>query len=292
MFNILVTGSNGQLGTDISKLASKYTDYNFTFTDVAELDITNLPYLENYFLDHKFDFVINCAAYTAVDKAEQEKDLARLINTAAPSYLAMLCKKYNSFLIHVSTDYVFDGMSCIPYKESDITNAVSSYGKSKLDGELEVIENTNQAIIIRTSWLYSTVGSNFMKTMIRLGKEKEQLNVVFDQVGTPTYSADLAKAILDIIPNIKNVEKDKTEIYHFSNEGAISWYDFAKAIMEIANLKCKVNPIESKDFPTPTKRPNYSVFNKSKIKKDFNIEIPYWKDSLKVAIEEYLKMNN
>ncbi|MFA6923960.1 MAG: dTDP-4-dehydrorhamnose reductase [Bacteroidales bacterium] len=289
MQNILVTGAKGQLGYEITKLSTNYKKFNFIFTDVVELDITDFKDLELFFKNNKIDFVINCAAYTAVDKAETEKESAKLLNSVAPSFLAELCEKYNCKLIHISTDYVFDGTNVKPYTEEDKTNPVSVYGKTKLDGENEIIKKTKNAIIIRTSWLYSTVGNNFMKTMIWLGKEKSEINVVSDQTGTPTYAGDLAKVILDIISKVKNEIPKKVEIYNFSNEGVTSWNEFAVEIFKLAKINCKVNPIETKDYPTPAKRPNYSVFDKSKIKKDFNITIPDWKDSLKVAVEKYLK---
>ena len=283
MNNILVTGSKGQLGSEIRELSSNY-DYKFFFTDRDSLDITNEKDMQEFVQTNNINTIINCAAYTAVDKAEADIDNANKINHLAVKSLAEMSKEKNIKLIHISTDYVFDGKNYKPYKEDDKTNPNGIYGKTKLAGEVGLQEiNPKNSIIIRTSWVYSSFGANFVKTMLRLGKEKESLGVIFDQVGTPTYARDLAKAILDILPNIKN---EAVEIYNYSNEGVLSWYDFAKEIMNLANLKCNVNPIETKEYPTPAKRPHYSLLNKSKIKKEFNITIPYWKDSL----EECLKV--
>ncbi|HNW99067.1 MAG TPA: dTDP-4-dehydrorhamnose reductase [Bacteroidales bacterium] len=282
--NILVTGANGQLGNEIRELAPHFKNLNFTFTDIEELDISNYAALNKFFVKNKFDCFINCAAYTAVDKAEKEKDSATLLNVTAVKYLSQFSASQNALLIHVSTDYVFDGRNCKPYLESDLTNPKSIYGKTKLDGEVEVIFNSQKAIIFRTSWLYSSYGGNFVKTILKIAKEKESLNVVCDQVGSPTYARDLAKTILEIVPDYK--EKNKFEIFNFSNEGVTSWYDFAKEILEISGIKTPVNPIETKDYPTDAARPFYSVLNKSKIKKQFNISIPYWKDSLNDCIQK------
>ncbi|MDD5570416.1 MAG: dTDP-4-dehydrorhamnose reductase [Bacteroidales bacterium] len=289
MLNILITGAKGQLGYEITELSKRYNGFSFIFTDIEELDITDFNATDNFLKIHKFDFIVNCAGYTAVDKAEEETESAKLLNTIAPSFLAELCERNNIKLIHISTDYVFDGTGTKPYTEEDITNPVSVYGKTKLDGENEIISKTKNAIIIRTSWLYSTVGNNFMKTMIRLGKEKDEINVVSDQIGTPTYAGDLAKAVLEIIKKTKDKNFEKVEIYNYSNEGVARWYDFAVEIFSLAKIKCSVNPIKTEDYPTAAKRPLYSVFDKSKIKKDFNIVIPYWKESLKTAVKKYLK---
>ncbi len=278
---ILVTGSYGQLGSEIKELSSDYKELKFLFTDVDTLDITNFKRLENFFDENQVDFVINCAGYTNVDKAETDKDAAYLINAAAVKYLAELTNKKSAKLIHISTDYVFDGTGNEPYKEDDATNPTSVYGETKLQGELEILAKAKDAIIIRTSWLYSSYGNNFVKTMLRLGKERNELNVVSDQTGNPTYAKDLAKVILDIINNSSdNSENFIPGIYHYSNEGICSWYDFAAEIFKIANISCKINPIKTRDFPTPAKRPFYSVLNKSKIKSTFGITIPHWKDSL------------
>jgi dTDP-4-dehydrorhamnose reductase len=277
MNNILVTGSNGQLGSELRELSSNY-QYNCFFTSRDEFDVSNENELKNFIESNNINTIINCAAYTAVDKAEEEKELANLINRKAVKKLAKISKESNIKLIHISTDYVFDGKAFKPYCEEFQTNPNSVYGSSKLDGENVMINiNPYNSIIIRTSWVYSSFGNNFVKTMIKLGKSKDELGVIFDQVGTPTYARDLAKTILDILPNIKN---EKVEIYNYSNEGVLSWYDFAKEIMKMTKIDCKINPIETFQYPTPAKRPHYSLLNKSKIKKEFNITIPYWKDSL------------
>ncbi len=284
MKNILVTGSNGQLGSEIKDRAGRFQEFNFVFTDIEELDLTNGAEVNNFFEQNNFDVCINCAAYTAVDKAEDDRELALKVNYEAVKILAETCRKYNTFLVHVSTDYVFNGKNYKPYSETDPPSPDSYYGLTKLKGEEAVMAYCEKAVIIRTSWLYSAYGNNFVKTMLRLGKEREELGVVVDQVGTPTYAGDLADAILTVVTNQSNLTANK--IYHFSNEGAISWYDFAKAIMAEAGLDCKVNPIESKDFPAKANRPFYSVLNKAAIKNDFNIEIPYWLDSLKVVLKK------
>ena len=277
MFNILVTGSNGQLGSEIKELSKDY-NYNFFFTARDDLDITNKENIREFCQKNSINVIINCAAYTAVDKAESDEINADLVNRKAVKKLALVSQELNIKLIHISTDYVFDGKNFKPYCEEYKTSPQSVYGKTKLDGENEMIKiNPKNSIIVRTSWVYSSFGNNFVKTMLRLGKEKELLGVIFDQVGTPTYAKDLAKTILDIIPQINN---DKVEIYNYSNEGVLSWYDFAKEIMKMAKLDCKINPIETFQYPTPAIRPHFSLLNKSKIKSTFNIEIPYWKDSL------------
>lgn len=277
MSNILVTGSNGQVGSEIKELSSDY-DYKFYFTNSHVLDITNHEKVKEYIEKNSINTIINCAAYTAVDKAESDETNADAINHLAVKNLAKIAKEKEIKLIHISTDYVFDGTNYKPYTEDDATNPQSIYGKTKLLGEEAMLcVNPQNSIIIRTSWVYSSYGANFVKTMLRLGKEKEQLGVIFDQVGTPTYAKDLAKTILDILPKIAN---DKVEIYHYSNEGVCSWYDFAKEIMRMAKLECQINPIETKEYPTPAKRPHYSLLNKSKIKKDFDIVLPYYKDGL------------
>ena len=274
--NILVTGANGQLGSEIRVLSNGYE--NFLFTDRGELDITDFAAVETFISKNAVGTVINCAAYTAVDKAECDAQNADLINNKAVENLAKICKDKDIKLVHISTDYVFDGKNYKPYLEEDKPNPIGVYAKTKYDGEKAILAiNPQNSIIIRTSWVYSSFGANFVKTMLRLGREHESLGVVFDQVGSPTYARDLAKAILDILPKIKN---HKTEIYHFSNEGVVSWYDFAKEIMKMAKLSCNINPIESTQYPTPAPRPHYSVLNKAKIKREFGVEIPYWKDSL------------
>ncbi|WP_167618375.1 dTDP-4-dehydrorhamnose reductase [Maribellus sediminis] len=287
---ILVTGAYGQLGSEIKELVSNYPDWKFLFTDVDSLDITSVTAVENYFSANKVDVVVNCAAYTAVDKAESDQETAHLVNAIAPKILAKRCRETGAKLIHVSTDYVFAGNACTPYSETDKTDPKGAYGRTKLDGENFVLAENPDAVIIRTSWLYSSFGNNFVKTMLRLGKEKEQLGVVFDQVGTPTYAADLAAAILQIVKKYEIKSSDFIPgIYHYSNEGVASWFDFTLAIFEFSGIKIKVNPVLSDQFPTPTKRPHFSVLNKLKIKNNFDIEIPYWKDSLQVCLNKLQK---
>ncbi len=287
--SILVTGSNGQLGSEVQALSSLYPAYTFTFVDRSTLDLNNLCKLEDFFDDKTFDIIINCAAYTAVDKAEDEKELADTINHRSVSLLSKIAKNKNISLIHISTDYVFDGKNFVPYIETNKTSPQGVYGQTKYNGEKAIVNvAAKNTLIIRTSWVYSSFGNNFVKTMLRLAKERDELGVIFDQVGTPTYARDLAKTILDIIPNLQN---EAPEIYHYSNEGVCSWYDFAKTIFELSHVQCKVKPIETKEYPTPATRPHYSLLNKSKIKNHFNIEIPYWKDSLQECLNT-LKENN
>ena len=277
IYNVLVTGSSGQVGNEIKAISSDYS-YNFFFTDRNNIDITSKDSIKEFCKTNNINVIINCAAYTAVDKAQSDEINADLINRKAVKKLALVSQELNIKLIHISTDYVFDGKNFKPYCEEFQTNPQSIYGKTKLDGENEMRDiNPKNSIIIRTSWVYSSYGNNFVKTMLRLGKEKTELGVIFDQVGTPTYAAHLAIAILDIIPKLNN---PKVEIYNYSNEGVLSWYDFAKEIMKMAKLNCKINPIETFQYPTPAKRPHFSLLNKSKIKTTFNIEIPYWKDGL------------
>jgi len=284
--NILVTGSYGQLGNELHELADQGLPYHFIWTDVDTLDITDKKALRNFIKKNPIDLLINCAAYNAVDKAEEEKEIAELINTKAVRLLVEISKENDTKFIHVSTDYVFNGKTFLPYKETDTPNANSVYGISKLKGEEEALKYDN-ALIIRTAWLYSSYGKNFVKTMLRLGAERESLNVIFDQVGTPTYAHDLAKTIISIINYINDNKKDfNPGIYNFSNEGVCSWYDFAVFIMKSAGLSCKVLPIETKDYPLPANRPFYSVLNKSKIRSAFNIEIPHWKESLDKCIRK------
>ena len=277
IYNVLVTGSSGQVGNEIKAISSDYS-YNFFFTDRNNIDITSKDSIKEFCKTNNINVIINCAAYTAVDKAQTDEINADLINRKAVKKLALVSQELNIKLIHISTDYVFDGKNFKPYCEEFQTNPQSIYGKTKLDGENEMRDiNPLNSIIIRTSWVYSYYGNNFVKTMLRLGKEKEELGVIFDQIGTPTYAKDLAKIILDIVPQIDN---QKVEIYNYSNEGVLSWYDFAKEIMKMAKLNCKVKAIETYQYPTPAKRPHFSLLNKNKIKTTFNIEIPYWKDGL------------
>lgn len=280
MKNILITGCNGQLGNEMQLQAAKNTQYNYFFTDVAELDITNRDAVMSFVKDNEIDCIVNCAAYTAVDKAEENEELANLLNNIAPGYLAEAVETRGGALIQISTDYVFDGTAHIPYKETESTCPNSVYGRTKLAGEQNAQAHCKNTVIIRTAWLYSTFGNNFVKTMIRLGKEKEQLGVIFDQIGTPTYAGDLADAIMTVIN--KGIVPG---VYHFSNEGTISWYDFTKAIHRIAGIiTCKVNPLHTEEYPTPAARPHYSVLDKTKIKQTYGIEVPYWEDSLAECI--------
>lgn len=281
--NILVTGSNGQLGSEFRRLEKEYTEHTFFFTDIKELDITDADKTMNFIKSNKIDATLNCAGYTAVDKAESEKELAMQINATAVKNLALASGKVNAVFVHISTDYVFEGKNFKPYTENDTASPKSIYGKTKLDGEIEVIFNAKRALIFRTSWLYSSFGKNFVKTIAEKAKSAEELKVVYDQIGTPTYAADLAKTILTILPKLP--AKMRTEIYNFSNEGVASWFDFAKAITDIKNIDCKILAVSSKEYPTEAVRPFYSVLDKSKLKKDFGITIPYWRDSLKDCLD-------
>lgn len=285
MTKILVTGANGQLGSDIRKLSKNYNNFEFIFTDVEDLDITNIQNTDSFFNKNKPEYIVNCAAYTAVDNAETDKENAEKVNVNAVGILAEMSVKYNCKIIHFSTDYVYDGISkAIPYIEKDNTNPTSVYGKTKLHGE-QTLVNLPYHIIIRTSWLYSSFGNNFVKTMLRLGKERNELKVIFDQIGTPTFGQDLAQATLTIIEKSEaDISNFKSGIYHYSNEGVCSWYDFATEIMDLSNIKCKIIPIESSEFPQKANRPHFSVLNKKKIKTTFNISIPHWKESLKVCL--------
>ena len=281
MSNILVTGANGQVGSEIRELSLE-NEHKFFFTDSQDLDICDKERTENFCKENCVDIIINCAAYTAVDKAESESESADSVNHLAVKYLAEISKKQNIKLIHISTDYVFDGRNFKPYVETDASNPQGVYGKTKLDGENAMLKiNPENSMIIRTSWVYSSYGTNFVKTMLRLGKERDELGVIFDQVGTPTYAGDLAETILAILPQLNN---KNVELYHYSNEGVCSWYDFAKAIFELSEIGCDVNSIETKEYPTPAKRPHYSLLNKAKIKREYNITIPYWRDSLKECL--------
>lgn len=283
--NILVTGCNGQLGNEMQLLEKENPQHTYFNTDVAELDIADQDAIERFVLENDIDGIVNCAAYTAVDKAEDNEELCTKLNAEAPAYLAAAVGKRGGWMIQISTDYVFDGTQHTPYVEDDDTCPNSVYGKTKLVGELNVQKLCENSVIIRTAWLYSTFGNNFVKTMIRLGNEKPELGVIFDQIGTPTYARDLAMAIFaainkGIVPGI----------YHFSNEGVISWYDFTKAIHRIAGITtCHVRPLHTAEYPTPAKRPHYSVLDKTKIKQVYGIEIPYWEESLAECI---IKLQN
>ena len=275
---ILVTGANGQLGSEL-RVLSVNSNHEFLFTDVAELDITNREAVDNYVSEHGTDIIVNCAAYTNVDKAEDDTEMADNINHLAVKNLAEVSAKYKLILIHISTDYVFDGSKNTPYLETDPTAPLGVYGRTKLAGEKAVTDSGCDYLIIRTSWLYSSFGNNFVKTMRRLTAEKDSLKVVFDQVGTPTYAADLASAILEIIETGKY--KSNSGIYHFSNEGVCSWYDFAIEIRNLSGNLCDIQPCHSDEFPSKVKRPNFSVLDKTKIKETFGLKIPYWKVSLR-----------
>ena len=281
MMNVLVTGSNGQLASCIKDHAKQYDGLNFIYTDYEELDICNLNDLEEFFkTNQKIDYCINCAAYTAVDKAESEVEKAFEINATGPKNLAQVCSEFDTILIQISTDFVFDGEKTEPYTETDVAKPISVYGASKLEGEEEIKKTLETYFILRTSWLYSEYGTNFMKTMLKLAETRDEISVVSDQIGTPTYAGDLADVILKIITsNTKSFG-----LYHYSNEGVASWYDFAKAIFEASNIEIKLNPIKTSAYPTPAKRPLFSVMEKTKIKETLNIEIPFWRESLKKAI--------
>ena len=279
---ILVTGCNGQLGNEMQLLEQANPQHTYYNTDVAELDITDHEAIEAFVEEYQIDGIVNCVAYTAVDKAEDNEELCTKLNAEAPAYLARAIGRRGGWMIQISTDYVFDGTQHTPYVEDDNTCPNSVYGKTKLVGELNVQKFCEQSMIIRTAWLYSTFGNNFVKTMLRLGREKSELGVIFDQIGTPTYARDLAVAIMTAIN--KGVVPG---IYHFSNEGVISWYDFTKAIHRIAGITtCHVRPLHTAEYPTPACRPHYSVLDKTKIKQTYGIEIPYWEDSLKECIEK------
>lgn len=288
MNNILVTGSNGQLGNELRLVVEEKDKVNnYFFTDVEELDITNKSDVSQFLLANDIDVVVNCAAYTNVDKAEDEKEIADLINHIGVKNLAESCNERDGFLIHISTDYVFDGTKNTPYTETDETKPLGVYGETKLRGENAIINSGCEYVIIRTSWLYSSFGNNFLKTMQRLTAEKESLKVVFDQVGTPTYAGDLANVIYTIIQ--RDGADIKNQIFHFSNEGVCSWYDFAISINEYFENDCRINPCLSEEFPSKVKRPSYSVLDKIKIKNTLGIEISYWRESMEKCIKSIYK---
>lgn len=285
--NILITGCNGQLGNEMQLLEEKYPQHCFFNTDVKELDITNQLAVADYINRNTIDGIVNCAAYTDVNKAESNQKLCTALNTEAPVYLAIEIEKRGGWLIQVSTDYVFNGKRFVPYTENDTPCPDSVYGSTKLAGELGVSKFCKHTMIIRTAWLYSTFGNNFVKTMIRLGREKQELGVVFDQIGTPTYARDLAVAIMAAIE-----QGVKPGVYNFSNEGVCSWYDFTKAIHRLAGIStCKVKPLHTSEYPTPAVRPPYSVLDKTKIKNEYGIEIPYWEDSLAECVKKLMENN-
>ena len=281
MTTILVTGGNGQLASCIKDVEKQYDDLNVIYTDHLELDICNLNQIQTFFKSNpQINYCINCAAYTAVDKAETEAEKAFEINATGAKNLAQVCNDHDAILIHVSTDFVFDGEKNEPYTETDAANPISVYGASKLQGEVEIQQALKGHFIIRTSWLYSEYGNNFMKTMLRLAETRDGISVVSDQIGTPTYAGDLAEIIIQII----NTKTEKYGIYHYSNEGVASWFEFAKEIFKLTKNKTKVNPIPSIEYLTSAKRPKYSVLDKKKIIDVFKIDIPFWRDSLKKVI--------
>jgi dTDP-4-dehydrorhamnose reductase len=275
-----VIGAKGQLGSELEAITKEFS--SFIFTDINQLDICDFTSAQHFVAEHQIEGIINCAAYTAVDKAEEQQALANAVNHLAVKNLAEIAREKNIPLIHISTDYVFDGKGNSPYPTNYPIAPVSVYGKTKADGEKAIVDSGANAVIIRTAWVYSVFGHNFVKTMLRLGQEKPALNVVADQIGSPTNAADLAKFIVE---NLLDCQPSGTEIYHYTNEGACSWYDFAHAIMELKNLNCVVNPIPTKDYPTPAKRPFYSVLDKESTKQKFNITIPHWRDSLKQCLK-------
>ncbi len=278
---ILITGCNGQLGNELQLLEKNYPNHQWLNTDVEELDITNQLAVNQFVAENKVDGIVNCAAYTAVDKAESDRQLATALNTEAPAYLAAAIEKRGGWLLHISTDYVFDGTNHTPYVETDTPCPDSVYGSTKLAGEMGVMKFCRKTMIIRTGWLYSIFGNNFVKTMLRLGRERDKLGVVFDQVGTPTYAHDLAQAIMTAIE-----QGVKPGIFHFSDEGVCSWYDFAKAIHRMAGINsCQVSPLHTEEYPTPASRPHYSVLDKTKIKQTYGIVIPQWEESLQKCLE-------
>ena len=282
--NILITGCNGQLGNEMQLLEKEDAANNYFNTDVAELDITNVEAIEQFLAANNIDGIVNCAAYTAVDKAEANEEFCTLLNAEAPGYLAHAIEKRGGWMIQISTDYVFDGTQHIPYQEDEDTCPNSVYGRTKLVGEFNVLKLCQQSMVIRTAWLYSTFGNNFVKTMIRLGNERPELGVIADQIGTPTYARDLARIIMTAIS--KGIQPG---IYHFTNEGVASWYDFTKAIHRLAGITtCHVRPLHTSEYPTAAQRPPYSVLDKTKIKQAYGIEIPYWEESLKECIDKLM----
>ena len=280
---ILVTGSNGQLGREIRKLSLENDLHKFSFIDIDDLDLTDTEKVGVFFRSNQPDIIINCAAYTAVDKAEQEKELAMKLNANVPGHLATISQRTGAKLIHISTDYIFNGKNHIPYLESDQSDPQSSYAVSKFSGEQEILKQNAKGLIIRTSWLYSEYGINFVKTILKKAREMKEIRVIFDQVGSPTYASDLASTILHVLPEIQN--QQSMEIFNYSNEGIASWYDFAQAIVEISGINCKVIPIETSELKQTANRPYYSVLNKTKIRKRFDISIPYWRHSLMKCLE-------
>lgn len=287
MTNILVTGSYGQLGTEIKLLSDRYPQYNFMFTDVDSLDITDRLSVAEFVTGNDVRYILNCAAYTAVDKAETDRRKCETVNAVAVRLLAKVARDAGCGMLHISTDYVFDGHTCHPYTEESTPRPLSVYGMTKRKGEKVLLHMYPEAIVLRTSWLYSPYGSNFVKTMRKLGRERKELSVVYDQVGTPTYARDLAKAVLTVMHRTMKPGHGLGGLYHYSDEGVCSWYDFARKIHELSGIKgCKITPILSDQYPTVAKRPTYSVLDKSKFKRTFGLEIPHWEDSLKHCVRE------
>jgi dTDP-4-dehydrorhamnose reductase len=286
MTTLLVTGSNGQLGSEIRKISGEYQDMSFLFTDIGELDITDRKAVRDFLDQNPVQFLVNCAAYTAVDKAEDDPEAAMMLNGTAPDLLSRECAGRNIQFLHISTDYVFDGEKNHPYREGDKVNPRTVYGRSKLAGE-KAVQESGGGIILRTSWLYSAFGQNFVKTILKRGKEKDRLRVVFDQTGCPTYAGDLAGAVLELIrQEARNGKEPRYDLYHYSNKGVCSWYEFAREILELSGSECLVEPVESSEYPNRAIRPRYSVLSKEKFQADYHIEIPHWKDSLPGCIAE------
>lgn len=278
MQKILVTGSKGQLGSELKLLSDNYKAWQFLFTDVGELDVTDKEAVQGFCLKNAVDIIVNCASYTAVDRAEEEEEIAMKVNASAVENLAQTAAENAMFLVHISTDYVFDGKNSIPYKEEETPGPISAYSRSKYAGELAFLKHAEKGILLRTSWLYSAFGLNFVKTMLRLGRERKELKVVNDQIGTPTYAGDLAEAIMSML--IQKQKISSTEIYHYSNQGVASWYDFAYHIMRSEKLDCKIHAVPTTEYPLPAKRPYYSLMDKSKVKRDFGLDIRHWTAAL------------
>lgn len=287
MVKILVTGANGQVGNELQHLAAAIPEWEFVFTDYQELDITDKSAVLDFFNQHQFSYCLNCAAYTAVDKAESEPDRAMLLNVTGVEHLAAACAQHGAFFIQLSTDYVYHNAQNTPFKEDDAVKPQSVYARTKYGGDLAALSLNPASMVIRTSWVYSSFGHNFVQTMLRLGKERPELGIIFDQIGTPTYARDLAAVMLKTIDSMEQGQVERqtmTGVFHYSNEGVTSWYDFALAIFEMRGISCHVKPIETKDYPTPATRPPFSLLNKGKIKAALKIEIPHWRESLKACL--------
>ncbi len=283
---ILITGSAGQLGRSFQEMAATDQVHEFLFTDKQELDILAEQAVRQHVKHHGVDCIINCAGYTAVDQAESDSASARQLNVQGASVLAKAANDVDALLVHIGTDYIFDGKACRPYNESSNTNPLSTYGRTKLDAEVEVLLNAKRSVIIRTSWLYSPFGQNFVRTILKKGREEDRLRVVYDQTGSPTYAPDLAKAIIELLPALPHSVRG--EIYNYSNEGVCSWFDIAMAISEMARLPCEITPVLTKDINSAAIRPHYSVLDKSRIKHELNLDIPYWRDSLRLCLERMM----